>query len=94
MVIKTSSENAEAWYYKGLILYELNNIKEAEEAFKCSLQAFDDYIKFNPEDSTSWYQRGRILYSLKSYNDALKSFQKAIDINGGDAGFWNDKGFI
>jgi tetratricopeptide (TPR) repeat protein len=75
---KLNPEDIDAWFNKGITLYNLNKYKEA---IKC----FDEAIKINPEDDSAWFYKGEAFYKLGKYDEAKR-------IDPGNAATWRSKG--
>ncbi|MTJ11299.1 tetratricopeptide repeat protein [Anabaena sp. UHCC 0187] len=72
-VIKINPNYANAYYYRGVIRYELGDKQGA----------IDDYsqaIKINPNDALIYYKRGFIRSILEDQQGAIDDYQKAADI--------------
>ena len=46
--IEINPQDADAWYNKGVALYNLGRYEEA-------IKAYDEAIKLNPQDTDAWY---------------------------------------
>ncbi len=73
-VIKINPNYANAYYYRGVIRYELGDKQGA----------IDDYsqaIKINPNDALIYYKRGFIRSILEDQQGAIDDYSQAIKIN-------------
>ncbi|MBA7552232.1 hypothetical protein ES705_44790 [subsurface metagenome] len=75
--IKINPKNPYSWIGKGIILLQLNKIKEA-------LKTFDKAIELDPKNAYMWTRRGDALLKLNKVNEAFKAFNRAIKINPAD----------
>ena len=83
--MEINSKDSNAWYDKGLALYEFKNFEEA-------IKAYEKAIEINPKDSNAWYDKGLALYEFKNFEEAIKAYEKAIEINPKDSNAWYNKG--
>jgi tetratricopeptide (TPR) repeat protein len=73
-VIRTDSNNANAWYNKGVIQYKQGKYLDAVNSFG---QATD----IDPEFTEAWYNKGLALAALGKYPEAIHAFDKVLSIN-------------
>ena len=71
MKIKPDYDNA--WYNRGLALY---NLKQYEEA----IASFDQSLKIKPDYYEAWNYRGVALGELGCYEDAIASYDRALKL--------------
>lgn len=70
---KLKPDYADAWYYRGKALQNLDKYQDA-------LVSFDKALTIEPNDSGSLTERGIVLFSLNRYSEAIQSFDKALTI--------------
>jgi tetratricopeptide (TPR) repeat protein/uncharacterized protein (DUF362 family) len=78
---------ADAWYNKGIALYNQGNYDEA-------LKAYGEALKINDQHPSAWNNKGAVLADLERYGDALDAYIKAINVNSKDAEALCNKGLI
>jgi Flp pilus assembly protein TadD len=76
-VLATDSNNCEAWFNLGMVLFGQNQFAEAEDCFRRSLE-------INPNDSQTWNNRGVCLFKTNRAADARACFQRALQIDPND----------
>lgn len=72
--IQLDNKNAESYYFKGLILNDLNQFEYAKEAIY-------EAIKLNPVIAKYYYQMARSYQGLSDFESALLYSKEAIEIN-------------
>ena len=72
--------NAESYYFKGLILNDLENYSEAKDSIYCA-------IKLNPTIAKYYNQMARSYVGLKEYDNALLYSKESIEINPDDINY-------
>jgi tetratricopeptide (TPR) repeat protein len=96
-----STDKADYWHNKGLILAGAGSYDEA-------YRAYDKAIQINPDDAGAWYGEGLTLRALSisrhdshEYNESLKAFDMAIEkydnaikTDPQDANNWYYKGLV
>ncbi|MDQ3969943.1 MAG: tetratricopeptide repeat protein, partial [Thermoproteota archaeon] len=84
-VIKINPNHVDAWYKKGNISYNLENL---EEAIKC----YNRVLLINPNHANAWYKKG-ITYKKKNNHDkALECYDKSTQIKANSSSVWYEKG--
>ena len=83
--IEIDRKNSDAWYNKGLALFELNKTDEA-------IKAYDKAIEINPQNEFAWISKGVIFGDLNKADEARKAYDKAIEINPKNSDAWYKKG--
>jgi tetratricopeptide (TPR) repeat protein len=71
--IKIDPNYVNAWYSKGVALYNLGKYNEA-------LECYDRDIRIDPNDAGAWYIKGLALNELGKRNDADRCFAKAREL--------------
>lgn len=74
--IKVDPGNANAYYYKGLILNEQKQVEGAITSYKTAIQK-------NPEFGDAYYALGLLLDTKKDIQGAKDAFQKFVDLSSG-----------
>jgi tetratricopeptide (TPR) repeat protein len=82
--LRLNPNDFDAWYYKGLALYEQSRLDEA-------FQALDRATQLNPIDFRAWEVKGSVLDELGWHEEALQAFDRAIQLSPNDANFWYNK---
>ena len=83
-------EDANFWYFKGIILA---NLGEHKEAVYCLSEALEVEYEFIQDwHYVAWYQKGVSLYKLAEYEEAITCFNKAIEIDPNTEDAWVGKG--
>ena len=85
-VIIIKPDDAEAYYYRGMILCQVDRFEEA-------LISFDQAIVINPNHAGTFNNRGVALKELSRFNDAIDAYNKAIAIEPTDAHFYYNRGY-
>jgi tetratricopeptide (TPR) repeat protein len=86
-VIIIKPDDAEAYYYRGMILCQVDRFEEA-------LISFDQAIVINPNHAGTFNNRGVALKELSRFNDAIDAYNKAIAIEPTDAHFYYNRGYV
>jgi tetratricopeptide (TPR) repeat protein len=76
---------ADAWYNRGVALYNLGRYEEA-------IESYDRALEINPKDDYNWVTKGRALYKLGRYEEAIESYDRALEINPNNDYAWVKKG--
>ncbi|KAJ3447016.1 tetratricopeptide repeat protein [Anaeramoeba flamelloides] len=74
LLIKTDSNNYQAYQMRGVIYKSQNNLMKAHENFS---QA----IKLNPNDYISYNNRGLVFKEQKNFRKAIEDYKKSIELN-------------
>ena len=82
--IELKPDYADAWFGKGVTLWELGRYEE-------ELKAFDKSIELKPDDDSAWYNKGVALGKLGRYEEELKAYDKAIELKPDDDSAWYNK---
>lgn len=77
--IETNPNYPEAWYDKGLSLYDLKQYRE-------SLKCLDKAVNLDYNYSMAWYRKGLAYNQLKEYSKALEDFDIALNVKEKDRG--------
>lgn len=85
-VISKYGEKAEELPYKALFHVGLSYYKQAKD--KRAIEIMDLCISKNGKDSGPLYIKGKSLNFLRRFDKAAKCFEKAIDIDGGNASYY------
>lgn len=83
-------EDAKLWSYKGIILANLGEQKEAVHCLSEALEVEYEFIQDWHYDA--WYQKGVSLYKLADYEEAITCFNEAIEIDPNMEDAWTGKG--
>ena len=81
-----TTQDAYAWYNKGLAL---NSAGKYDEAIK----ALDKAIEIDPNDATAWNIKGVALDNQGKHDEAIKALDKALEIDPNDAAALHNKGW-
>ena len=85
-----ASENANLFYFKGLLLYKTGQVSQFEEALIAldrSLALLVDRNDVENVKGNIWFSKGLLLYGVKRYREAVRAFEQAlyfIDPEGSD----------
>ena len=79
-------EKDQAWYNRGIALYELGQYEEA-------VTSYDHALHFKPNKEQAWYNRGIALYELERYDEAIMAYNQAIRFKPSLEQAWNNKGY-
>ena len=85
--VSGQTNNSTYWFYKGITLYDENNLDE-------SLQAYYKAIQLNPQNEEAWNGLGMDLAALERYEEALQAFDRATKLNSSYAEGWYNMGVI
>jgi tetratricopeptide (TPR) repeat protein len=80
-----SSDDAEAWFDRGEILY-------SERNFDVAIECCDHAILIKPDFHRAWYSRGVCLAELGRYEEAIQSLDHAIGIKPDSHNAWHCRG--
>ena len=83
--VEINPQFAEAWYNKGIVLFDLDRYEEA-------VSAYDAATTINPQFAEAWYNKGNALLDLDRYEEAIAAYDNATAINRQHAWAWNNKG--
>ena len=72
-VIEVKADNLQAWYNRGVALFQLGRYQEA-------LDSYDKALEIQPDYHYAWYCRGNALYNLERCEEAIASYNKALEI--------------
>ncbi|MFM7364893.1 MAG: tetratricopeptide repeat protein [Cuspidothrix sp.] len=75
----------EAWYSRGISLYNLGRYEEA-------ISSYDKALEFKPDYHDAWYNRGNSLKNLGRYEEAISSYDKALEFKPDYHQAWNNRG--
>jgi tetratricopeptide (TPR) repeat protein len=70
---RAESQDAEAWYNRGLILHKSDKDEEAVESFTAA-------IRIDPSHLEPFVQKGMLLHQLGQPEEAIECFNSAIEI--------------
>ncbi|MDB9411076.1 serine/threonine-protein kinase [Microcystis aeruginosa] len=84
--IKLNSDDAVAYYDRGLAKYNLGDNQGA-------IKDFNQAIQINPDYANAYYDRGSAKSNLGDKQGAIKDYNQAIQINPDDADFYNNRGW-
>ena len=83
--LEIKPDNHEAWYNRGIALFNLGRIEEA-------IASYDQALKIKPDDADAWYNRGIALDDLGRIEEAITSYDQALKIKPDDADAWCFRG--
>jgi tetratricopeptide (TPR) repeat protein len=72
--IRLDANNANGWYNKGIILFNMCRYQDA-------LNSFAQAADIDPEFSEAWYNKGMTLLHIGKYPEAIRAFDKLIKIH-------------
>ncbi|MDG6251490.1 tetratricopeptide repeat protein, partial [Methanocalculus sp.] len=80
-----ASENTEAIYDQGVMLFESERYSEA-------LEAFNKLIELDPQNADAWNYRGWSLWRMDRNVEALEACNKALEIDPNHVSAWTNRG--
>ncbi|MBS3027084.1 MAG: tetratricopeptide repeat protein [Dolichospermum sp. DET50] len=83
--VEIKPDDHEAWYSRGISLYNLGRYEEA-------ISSYDKAVEFKPDYYEAWDNRGIVLRNLERYKEAVASYDKALEIKPNNYEAWNDRG--
>lgn len=83
--IRFNPNDAEAYYKRGNVNYDLGKLKEAKEDYSQAL-------RLNPNHANAYYNRGLANYDLHEYQAAVEDYTEAIRINPNDGEAYYKRG--
>jgi len=72
--LKTDSNNADAWYHRGVILFKMCRYQDA-------LNSFAQATDIDPDFTEAWYCKGMALMHHGKYIEATRAFDKVLKID-------------
>ncbi len=72
--IEIDSNDADAYYKKGL---SLSTVEKYAEAIEC----YDKALEINPQNADAYYKKGLSLYYLGNNDEAIECYDTALEIN-------------
>lgn len=85
--IRINPEFEDAWYCKGVSLFQLDRYEDA-------LVAFEKAIEIDSHNVETWYYKSIILSNLNNYSEALEAINTSIELEQNDVYIWTVKGII
>ena len=73
-LLKTDSNNANAWYNVGIILF-----KQAK--YRDTVNAFGQATDIDPEFTDAWFNKSLALLNLEKDTEALRALDKVLKLN-------------
>lgn len=64
----------EAWYNRGIALYDLGRLEDA-------ISSYDQALKFKPNLQQAWYNKACCYALQNNIEQALENLEKAINLN-------------
>lgn len=102
--LEINPNSAEAWGSKGYVFSNMFQSENATLAYGKALQLYEDRLERDPRDFNAWIGKGdslgywglvaNDLSSLSKLNEAALAFDRAIEINPGNAKGWFRKGEV
>ena len=83
--VEFKPDDHEAWYNRGISLYNLGRYEEA-------ISSYDKAVEFKPDDHQAWNNRGISLDDLGRYEEAISSYDKAVEFKPDKHEAWNNRG--
>src|SRR5690606_2267506 len=88
MVLANDTNNSDAWFNLGMVLFGQNQHAEAEDCFRRASEIY-------PNDAQTWNNRGVCLWQMQRQGEAKACFQEALRIDPQDADAqFNLKSFV
>lgn len=72
-VIKNNDSDINAWYNRGVVLFDLERLEEA-------IISYEKALELKPDFYQAWNNRGNILISLGKLEEAVISYDKALEL--------------
>ncbi|KAM3145854.1 hypothetical protein pb186bvf_002149 [Paramecium bursaria] len=95
IAIYKDPQSAEAYYYKGQILYKIQGLSHYFlEDYEDAVEMYDRAIDIDPENADYWCEKGVTLSELGDYQSAKYAYNQAIRIDPYDADIYNSKGLM
>ncbi|HEY3992253.1 MAG TPA: protein kinase [Ktedonobacteraceae bacterium] len=73
-IVRSNSDEALAYYYRGIALSTLSRYEEA-------IEAFDQSTHFNPQHALAHFNRGIALSAIQRYEEAISAYSEAIRLD-------------
>src|SRR5258708_2615001 len=70
----TSTNSADAYNEKGILLTQQQHFQEA-------LEAFEQALRLNPNYASVWCHKGDVLWELLRFREALEAYNQALQLN-------------
>lgn len=74
LAIKNNTNNAIAYFYRGLAYYNLKNYDQAIKDYSKAIELDSDY-------AWAYSNRGLVYYDLQNYEQAISDYDKALELN-------------
>ncbi len=74
------------------VFVNMGNLYRLQNEFKKALEFQDKYIKVSPNDPVGYLNRGFTNYNLRNYDKVLIDYNKAIEIDSMNAGYFSYRG--
>lgn len=84
-ILKSDNKNINAYYNKGIALYNLGRYKEA---IKC----FDKVLELDDKNINAYNNKGNALSKLGKYEESIECYNKALELDNKNIYVYNNKG--
>lgn len=85
LALKDNPEDASAWFMRGMVLENQDQLTEAAVAYK-------SVVKLQPDDHMAWFRLGGILETLENWPLAAQSYGKVIELQPHNHWAWYQQG--
>ncbi|MDJ0582182.1 tetratricopeptide repeat protein [Crocosphaera sp.] len=85
IAVNFKPDKDEAWYNRGVALFNLGRFNDA-------IASFDKALEFKPDKYEAWNYRGIVLGKLGRFDDAIASYNKALEFKLDYHEAWNNRG--